>query len=252
MTKDEYLSSLRNLLETNNIPNVDNIINQYNERFNIGYKALLTDDEIIERLGDINDILKKYQENNSKILYDIEVSTALIVDFSIEYTDDDNINIDVSEDLKEKIDINTTNNKIVIKNKLYSNFLKRNSGELKIKIGKNVELDNVKLSFTATDIKISDLACQHLLLRITSGDAVINSLKACDININTVSGDVEIKKLTCDELVCNSVSGDISINNVISKNAKVSSISGDVYLHGHIDKRSFSVISGDLIYKEFN
>ena len=68
----KYLEELKNELEKENISNKDEIFKKYEDRYNFGLEAGLSDEEIEEMLGDIDDIIEKYKEAEEEINENID------------------------------------------------------------------------------------------------------------------------------------------------------------------------------------
>ena len=77
MTRNEYLSTLKDRLIKEKATNIDEIITKYENRFDLGYKASMSDDEIIESLGNIDDIILKEVKKDNPSFNNVNVSLEL-------------------------------------------------------------------------------------------------------------------------------------------------------------------------------
>lgn len=253
MNREEYINELKKALAEKEIDNIDEIIDKYQKRFEIGYKAGMTDEEIIDSLGSVDDIVNSYTRvDEPKYTYDLEISDVLISDLYIESIDEDGFNINISEELNDKLDIKTDNNRIQIRNKFNRSIFKKTKGTLTLQIGKNITFNQVSLNFTSTDCHIDKINCKAIAINIVSGDIEADLINADIIKISSVSGDANIIRMSANDVSVSTVSGDFDIKNINAVDAKISTISGDINLTGRIDNKSFSSISGDITMNEYN
>ena len=61
MNKDEYLRRLKNRLNDLNIDGKDEIYNDFTNHFEIGHQNGLSDEELIDNLGSIDEVLESYE-----------------------------------------------------------------------------------------------------------------------------------------------------------------------------------------------
>ena len=70
--KESFLKELREALEAKGVQNIEDILDTYSSRFDLGYEAGMTDEEILDMLGSIEDIVSSYTEKEvSKNKYNI-------------------------------------------------------------------------------------------------------------------------------------------------------------------------------------
>ena len=143
--------------------------------------------------------------------------------------------------------------KIKYKKSKFLGLNRKASGNIIIKLPKNIFYDVVNISTTSGDVTITgvlntnvikltsvsgdinfdNIKCDTLKLSMVSGDASGLSIEGKEIFIDTVSGDVGCNIINCDNLALSSVSGDISITHA-NANIKASSVSGDIMTNNQI------------------
>lgn len=247
MNKEEYLEKLKNRLENEKINNQEEILNKYENRFDIGYKAGLSDDEIIEMLGPVEEIILNNNVDD-KTEYNLDITEVFIEDVYIKNKKGTGIDINLSDELKDYINITTDNHKIIIKNKS-GVFFKKHVGSIEILIGENIKFNEVVINTVKCDYEIEQLDAQSISIATVSGDSNIERMSAKKISLSIVSADVAVRDLKANELIVSTVSGDITCNYVDVEMAKLSTISGDINLTGKIKEKRTSSISGDINIK---
>ncbi len=254
MTKEEYLNKLKELLKAENIENVDEIIEEVNQKFDLGMSAGLTDDEIISDIGSPEEILlkNKKEHKDTKIL-DIEIADPFSSDIIIRERSENGIDIRLSKELKDKLNVVITDDKISIKpfNKL-NHYRNLRSCEINVQYGPNINFNNVSLYTVSGDGVIDKIKCNNAKIETVSGDFDINYLEAESIVLKTVSGDIDIEKLKTISCTISTVSGDVNIASCIIKSLVASTISGDIDITGNVNSSKCSKISGDITINNEN
>ncbi len=267
--KEKYLEELRKALEENNIE-AEEIVDTYAKRFDLGYEAEMTDEEIIEMLGSVDDVLTKFNPKSTtgKKRWNCNLDFAnLFSDFTIVTSKKAGISFQFAEDdeIEKYVEIKNSEDEISLK---ANNLIKRKHFEGTMVIGPDVCFDKFVISGAHTDLRICDLnvnsfkfnlisgdakianitALESAYVSIVTGDIVIDSLKSPNATISTTSGDIVIDEITADSVKLNTISGDIIINRSNEAVYKISTVSGDVAIKNGADISlvSSTSVSGDV------
>lgn len=256
MTKEVFFNCLRETLENNNVENIDSIISEYEKKYEIGVSAGIGEEDTIENLGKIEDILKKYVKKESdKITYSIKVEDVFSSDFRIHRQENDGIDINVSREIKDYVEINTDNHTITIRpskeDKGYRFFRNRRCGNIDIFYGPNVLFDEITLTTVSGDFDVDDITCNKANIVTVSGDFDFEYFNAKEALISTVSGDIDFNRLFVDLCKIKTVSGDVNADYCQIENLEVSTVSGDVDLTGVVKNKKSSSISGDITINQY-
>lgn len=271
--KEKFINELREVLKENNVNDIDSVIEKYSNYYDFGIEAGLSEEEIFEKMGTLNEIAFKYKnQEEEKKSERKSISKDLIVfslndDIVIQYGDTDGIDIDFIKIKPETYQIINNSDKIEIKFPKYiRKTLFKSSGTIKITIPYNTKFNNVAISVVSGDFNLEEIVCDNFKYTGTSGDVKIGKINANnaitfisvsgdikgeafaskELNIKQVSGDMIISRALTDSLVISSVSGDIEIEDCEYITKKVSTVSGDVYIN---DEKS-STNLGDM-FKEW-
>lgn len=252
MSKEEYLSKLRSLLEEGNVSDIDKILEAYEKRYQIGLDAGLSDSEIYEMLLDPEVAAEKYLKDKDEfVYYDLELDEVFADDIHITSSPRKGIDINVDEELRDKITISTDNHQIKIASKNIGR-IKRTDGDIKIEIGYNIKFNKVIINTISTDYHIEQIDTKTLKISNVSGDFSITRVNADSVDLSTVSGDISIKRIVTQSFVSSLVSGDLDIGYLDCDSANISTVSGDACIKGKINKRNCSSISGTISITEYN
>lgn len=248
MTKEEYLSKLKELLNTENVENADEIIEEMGQKFDLGSMAGLSDEEIIADIGSPEDILlknKKVHKDTKTI--DIEIADPFSSDIIVHERSENGIDIRLSKELKDKLNVIITDDRISIKpfNKL-NHYRNLRSCEINVEYGPNIEFNNVSLYTVAGDGEIERIKCNNAKIETVSGDFDIDYLEAESLVLKTVSGDIDIEDLKTNVCSITTVSGDVDIDSCTIKSLVATTISGDIDICGSVNSSKCSKISGDI------
>ncbi len=253
MTKDEYLKLLKIELEKNQVEDVDLIIEKFNKRFDIANEADMTIEETIAILGDPQTAAEKYlnkNKNNHK-KYNLKINDSIIENLKITTNDSNIIEVNVSEDLINRLEIKHSENSLTITDKQTKRFFSETIGDLEIIIGKNIEFDDFILELVSTDVEVENINAKNVKIKVITGDVDIEKIIADNCSISTISGDYEINYLKANTLIASTISGDIDVNYINVDDAKFSTISGDISAKGKINKQNGISVSGEINIKEF-
>lgn len=231
MMKNSFLDELRLNLENNNIENIEDIINEYEDFFNIGYEAGLTDEEILVKLGSIDDIVNKYINVESFEIvnsYNVYIHSVVIDKVNFIRSTNPGLDYAIDTNLEElPIEVTLCNNTLTVKDILKENYKGR--VELDIIIGTDVTFDNIKVELISGTITGDSISSKNITLKTISGHLLVNNITCYDLNCSVISGRIDFKILEVyNMLYVNNVSGDIRITTITCNNGKVSSVSGKI------------------------
>ena len=249
MNKEEYLNKIRELLEKENVEGVENIISDIEKKYDLGVMAGLSEDEIVDDLGTPFDILGKYKQKDEDLKYmDMEINDPFSSDIRIEKREEEGIDIRISKDLKDKMEVIVEDNKISIKPFRKNNHFRIiRSSEIAIFYGPNIKFGNVSLYTASGDSIIDDIECKIVKIETVSGDFEIKGISAESVFLKTVSGDFEVKGISAESVILKTVSGDIDINTLKTGACSISTVSGDIDVSScNINSLVVSTISGDI------
>lgn len=252
--KNEYLEELKRELESNNIENKDEIYALYESRFELGYEANMTDEEIIQSLESISDIIEKYKNNNNENSqlkkFNVSLELSVFSDFNIVRTNQNGITFDIEERALTETEILVEGKNITLKSKGKSGGLFRNKNgryEGTMFIGDSVFFDKLNINLFTCDLESCNLKGNELDISSISGDTMLKELKFDSVKLKTTSGDFEIDKINTKDLILTSVSGDCVIDFVNINNCKITTVSGDLIIKNSNDAPySISTVSGDV------
>lgn len=266
---EKYLSELEDALNAQGVENVDEILQVYRNRFELGYQADMSDEEIIEMLGEIDSIVSKYSNKSNKINYDVKLNLTPFSDFAIKYNDKEGISFKLDENIEKYMEVVFDGNKIELrykKNIGLFKFNKRYDGTMYIHRDTffesliientscdvqscNLDGDDIQISTVSGDMHFKNISSRQFIAKTTSGDFAFNDINASQINLRTVSGDFSIKRMTSDNCNIDTVSGDVTIDFASCDHCACKSISGDIYIRNsdsNLTGFSGNTISGTI------
>lgn len=268
MMKEKYLKELQEALENENIQNIDGILKLYQSRFELGYEAGMTDEEIIAQFKSIEEIIEENMDEDLKEpepSYEGELDLSIFSDFKIIRKDETGIHFEIEERAKEYIELSIRDKKVCLSTKDKSIFTKkyRPNFEGKMFIGSNVSFSSLLINNINCDVDICSLNCENLkisnvngdlnlegvecgeefTLHNTNGDIKIMNLVSQQFKVGTVNGDIQIKELCCDGVNMSTVSGDIVIDRSNDSVYSLKSVSGDISIKSGLSMNNVSAIS---------
>jgi len=100
----------------------------------------------------------------------------------------------------------------------------------KLEIAVPLNMKEISLGCVSSEVSISSVKSEVLLLRTVSGDASLEDIESYECQIKTVSGDITIDSPNFAKLVFSSVSGDLIVRNLITQSGEwiISTTSGDI------------------------
>lgn len=213
----------------------------------------MTIEETIALLGEPKIAVEKYlNKNTSKKRYNLKINDSIIENLKIITNDSNIIEVNVSDDLIDRLEIKHSENSLTIIDKASKRFFDKTIGDLEIIFGKEIEFDEFELELVGTDVDAEIINAKNLKLKIISGDVNIEKINVDDCSISSISGDYGINYLKANTLTVSTISGDINVDYINVDNAKFSTISGDINAVGRINQKKGSSVSGDINIKEFD
>ncbi len=255
--KEEYFKELEQKINELGLTNGKDILNKYQHYYDLAIEAGFSEEEAISKLGSVDDILNKYQ-NNVIINEDTKEKrinlylNVIAGDINIVPIKEDKINVSASEKFYKYYDVINNESGLDIHLKKDRIFNKNISEDLYIEIGESFLFDEVLLSVTSADLDTSyRFNCNSIKINTVSGDINIGDIRANEnVTIEGVSGDIKIENLKALNVKVNEVSGDVTIVNIDCSNIKMNSVSGDMEITGNSDNVKGSSISGDICFND--
>jgi len=283
MNKDEYLKRLKNRLNDLNIDGKDEIYNDFTNHFEIGHQNGLSDEELIENLGSIDEVLESYESlsKQEKITVDhhnqtkeftnkitrVEVQ-ARHANTTLKHSNDNGFHVDLHKDGKLPERLNHTLTAYQEEETFFINVLPifpyKSHGDYKLSIQVPKDLDTIHLNSSSGDLHGGDLIILQIKIHSASGDIYLDDIHteqlsmevaSSDVNINKLSGNCEIKSASADvritksygnKLIYNNASGDLDID-ADYLNIKLNNVSGDVNAEFKtVEQMNVSTTSGDI------
>jgi DUF4097 and DUF4098 domain-containing protein YvlB len=272
--KEEFFNSLEKKIKEENLDL--KIIEKYKSWYEIGLNAGMSEEEILLKFGSVDEIIKKEMEEDKRIKDSFEIdlidlNIPSIDDLSIEFVEGSEISYLIDSELEKYIEVKKTDKTFSISAKNQSKFGRNfHHGDIYIKIGKNLLINNFNLKTSTTDTEIlGDISIKEfhisnnsgdfnmkglikgetLKINNISGDLLFDELNFKDISIKNVSGDVSAKNITSNVLNCENVSGDFKLNLNVN-NLTIDTVSGDFKLFGKALSYKCHTVSGDVILNE--
>lgn len=253
MIREKFLEDLRLKALEKNL-NVAELVEKYSRRFDLGLEAGMSESEIIDRFGNIDDLLcglSGYKHDNLKLKKRIElleINTGGLEKLIIESVSGDSINVKYSDpktkDLYKVEQDEETFSLNRVKN--IKNFKLSYDGAIKIEIGDLVEIGKLDLNLVnqQNDFTKYNLLAEDADINTVTGITNFNNMKVTSLDFNQVSGNTFIENLSCESMDLSTVSGNLSINNIDVDDIDISSTSGEINIAGNITRYDVSTISG--------
>lgn len=253
---DEYIEKLNDYCKEHNIE-PDQYVAKVKNYFELGKQIDLTDQQIIQRLGTVEELVNTEQKDyvitvkdDDQMNFDkpeLSIEMPFDVDVIIESNNNNEVSIDYDDDkLSNYIQLSVSKKAIDLSAK--GAHLKNIDGEITLSLPDNLSYKSVRISTVSGDIDCDDYGfiCDKFKLESVSGDCNFKFIKAEDVSFDIVSSDTTVENLDCQYCKLNSVNGDITIEKSIIDHLKVNTVSGDVNVDGQIANSSSDTISGDI------
>lgn len=254
--KDEFLKELETRLKEENIEDTDSIISKYEKRYNFGLESGLSEEEIENMLGSIDEIVNlhktttryEYKDNYGEM----KLSVSTVSDnVNFESSKDDTIHVYFQNIDENYYEVHKSVNEIDISyiNKKFFGLNRRRPGVITVAIPEGMSFYQIHLSTVSGDLESKvDIDSEYILFDMVSGDSEFKRIKTNEFKCHVVSGDLDIDELNTKRVELSSVSGDIDMNKLFADTLKVSTISGDIDINEAYEsmKISTSSISGAI------
>lgn len=264
MNKDEYLKVLINKLNELKIDGKEEIMNDFTNHFEIGHQNGLSDDELIQNLGSIDEVLESFESlsKQEKITVDhhkqakeftnkitrVDVQ-ARHANTTLRHSSDNGFHVDLHKDgrLPEKLNhtlIAYQEEETFIINVLPI-FPYKTQGDYELVIQVPKDLNNINLNSSSGDIYANSLSIKYIHINSASGDINLHSLNCKSLKLEVASSDIDIKHLNgdCD---IKSASGDVQIDHSSGDNFSFNNASGDLNIQADYKRILLNNVSGDV------
>ncbi len=248
MSRDEYMKQLEEKLQLFDAELQAEITEDYRQHFIEGISAGKTDAEIIEELGDVEEMIGELsaelkeeqaqlaaapiQESFGDNCHTIQLD-ALMADVRVEASDDNRIYVTYQNNGGMKQQLAYSFYQYEEKGVFYAGIRRRPVEEVEQLhgIGKFLNLFAQELSGLGSSVQLLvkiPVNFPHVRIKTGSGDVGVKEISAASLMIGTGSGDVELKDAEAQKLEIQVGSGDISMKNAGFENGYLHSGSGDM------------------------
>lgn len=236
MNKAEYMEALRERLQYYNKALETEILEDYEQHFAEGLAEGRSEEEIIAELGNIEDMLQEFsqedlkqeleavesqanQSNSYRQLYRAVVIDGLLADMNVSASPDDQIRISYENNgskalklryhfyqyeedgvfyagVKERREAETGESLWDVVS-MFANFTNWSSaGSIDLDVQIPAGIPLIRLSSTSGDLKVRELETQELETQCTSGDLQIQGVVCRKLLARTQSGDQQVSDLS--------------------------------------------------------
>ncbi len=260
--KEAFLMELENQINIHDIENKKEILEKYRKRYDFGLESGLTEEEIEKMLGTPEEIIAKYQQEDSSFeeekdnkskkkesSYEIDIQTISDDVYFVESKDDE-VHVELENTDLNSYEIKKTNKILKVhflKRKFFSlNRLK--GGIVRVELPKDRLVDSISVSTTSGDINMLDINAGTLKVSMVNGDMKFDTIEAETFMCHLVSADAKGDTLLSKEAYIDTVSGDVKIDFAVAETAKIDTVSGDVeIIEGKIGSVSSTSVTGEII-----
>lgn len=245
---EEFIAELTKKAQENNV-NVDELIKTYQNHYQLGLEAGLSEEEIVARFGSINEIFGLKQQKTVNHFKLFKVALLHGGDLTFKTSPDDSIHIDIEKNAIDYYNTIISDDELIIEPlQKEIKFFKRVSGDITIYFPETTSFKKVELKSITSDINAKDFGfvCEDFSLSSTSSDCDFIYIKADLAKFATVSGDINIANLFAATCSIATVSGDFKTSRGAISKLNASTVSGDISINGKVEKVKSSSISGDI------
>lgn len=286
MTKNEYVDKLKETLVGFEEELAREILEDYEEHFEMGLKKGKSEEQICEELGDINEIakeLKGLEKEHSTSNTNKDGNTTTNTEWKQEKAEEVNLkDIIVDALFADVIVIPSGSNQINLNyvnygdqnqqmmyefqswqegDKIFAKIFKKETSfgffnyiktpHMKIEIRIPDYFPNLHLNSTSGDMRLTGSKSNEVVVNTISGDIELQNYHSKTMQLKSLSGDVKIENSNGEILRCNSTSGDLRIEKVNYKDFTLDTSSGEIDLiraegHSAISKNK----SGDISIRD--
>lgn len=253
--REDFFKELRKKAQDNNL-NVEELINKYSNYYNLGVEAGLSEEDILNRFGSIDDIIlsMKYcnkREVLKRKLKKFSIEAAGLEELIIESVPGDNIRVLYSsEDVKRNYRVEETNDtfKLIVKERINNTKKIKFEGKIRIEVGLDIDISCIKLELVNNLNDLSNFSLNTLDLKVECviGELIANNIAFNNANIETVSSDIKFDGVMGDSLSIDNVSGEVQMNRVTLDRFNADNVSGHININGKVSSYKAESISGSI------
>lgn len=266
MTREQYMNELKQRINQLNIEGKEEIINDFNNHFELGHQDGISDEDLIETLGPIDEILESYEVLNKVQSDEIMVHnrtqkkeftnkitkidiSARHANTTISESKDGKINVDLFKEgkLLDRLShaLIAYQEESVFLVKVLPIFPYKSVGryELTIEIPNNLEA--LTISSSSGDIEGKKLSIDKFKIQSASGEIDIEDIQSKSITIEVASSELNLKQIVGD-LEIKSASGDVNIEHAKGKLLSYVNASGDINIEADYENIKLRNVSGDI------
>ncbi|RIA75504.1 uncharacterized protein DUF1700 [Anaeroplasma bactoclasticum] len=258
--KDSFLNELEEKLRAENVSNVSEIVNKYSKRYDFGLESGLSEEEIENMLGSVDEIVNLYKTETryeyKESFGNLKLNVSTVTDnVEFERSKDNEVHVYFENIDENSYEISKTDKEISVSyiNKKFFGLNRRRPGTITVALPQGLSLGKTHLSTVSGDINSDiDLDSEYLTIEMVSGDSELKRIASREIKIHVVSGDFEIDEITTTRIEVSTVSGDIEIEKLYADELNSSSVSGDIDIKeaSRTMKVKSSSISGSIKINE--
>lgn len=274
MTKSEYMKILQEKMQRYNIAVEQEILEDYEQHFAEGLAQGHTEEEIIAELGNIDDMLQEFsqedlkqeleivesqasQSNTYERIYREVVIDGLLADVEVCSSGDDQLRIDYENRGSKAQKLRYYFYQYEENGIFYAGVKERKGVEFRGESGLNSVWDAFS-HFTgqfggSIDLRVEIPAGIPVIrLHTISGDLQIREIRTDELEAQCTSGDLHVEEVDCKKLSCRTQSGDVEISGValaVKENTEMDfhTTSGDIEIRRISAARiRIQTVSGDL------
>lgn len=283
MTKSEYMDILKESLGRFSQELQDEILEDYNRHFAEGEKQGRSEEEIIQELGNIDEMIRELTEMDADMEQDVNMGQDAdmgqgteeqsgymdeeqsysydcgyravelegnIADIVLEPSDDGRIYVEYKNNMSGKY------------RRLYRFYQREENGvfyagikakEIQKKInflGRTVTVSGSLFSGKGSSILLSvkvPAGLPGLVFHTTSGDVQVNDIRVGSLRGKTQSGNIEMEETESEKMDLSALSGDLVLQDVQVGEAKMTTTSGDVRINTLKAEKLYAMTaSGDI------
>lgn len=285
MTKSEYLSALQDKLERFNRELQQEIMEDYEQHFAEGLAAGKTEGEIVEELGNIEDMIQELPEDDIK--QEVQVSEAasekkdayegdysaividgLFADVSLEKSDDGHIYVEYRNEgdtyMQQRYrfyqyEENGTfyvgvrdcgggeKKKIMLFGKTLLSYdsVVQVNGKMKLNVRIPAGMPKVEARTESGDVEVRGVSAERLEIKSVSGDIAVGDTESEELKLQAASGDIELHGLKVQTIHLQTASGDIDGRGITGRVLAAGTGSGDIKLSADLEEYTIRTGSGD-------
>ena len=279
MNRESYLDELKQALQGYPEELTGDLLESFASHFAEGNAMGLTDQQIIDELGSIDEVVSSVSEmgeknpedrNEATSLKDIIIKTiresvvhrygdsayrvrtekgqqsedtiAIPEGYRGVLVDSSKVALDLTVEASDQLSYSFT---------AYKNLISGYQPELSVSFNENVIIFKIEkqsermAGSCELDLRIPQ-AIRDLFVNTASGDTSVRDLRLEEFVCHCAAGDTDITDCDIDKLTVRAVSGDVRLENVESRNFDISSVSGDVSLSGCTGAVTVNSVSGDV------